>query len=121
MVAPASTYRYGPAGGGIGTPPRAPVAPMPPAHISSAPAAILRRTLRSAWDHEPLLERTRRQLQAEAQRAGIAGATGSYRAAAERTGFALELSRIAGPKETGALAEHFKRAWGKTVDYATMI
>jgi hypothetical protein len=109
MSAPSSTYRYGPAQG-TGSPG---LEALRTALGPSSPSGILRQSMRTAWDH-PILEATRNELQAEAFRAGIAGRTGTYSQAAERTGFARELSRIAGPKETGALAEHFRRAWGKS-------
>jgi hypothetical protein len=112
VAASTSTHRYGPA-----TDPAIPGLDYlrGPAIPSNAPA-ILRRFVLRAWE-EPALEATRVQLQDGAMRAGISGHTGSYAQAAERTGFARELQRISGPRETGALAEHFKRAWGKSVGF----
>lgn len=112
MTASASTYQYGPTGIGGGAT-RAPARSAPIPFAPSDASAVLRRTVRRAWDEEPALERTRRALQREAARAGIAGATGTYGEAARRTGFSDELRRIAGPKEIGALASLYRSAWGQ--------
>ncbi len=115
MVGLSSVHRYGPQAERVQTTQSQAVGPP---GISEA-SKVLRRSIRNAWE-DPALEATRSELQAGAARAGIAGHTGSYARAAEVTGFARELSRLAGPKETGVLAEHFKRAWGKHVDLSPL-
>lgn len=102
------TYSYG-QGAPLSS---SPFLPSPPAtRPRSEPAAVLSVEGRRLWD-TPLFQRQRESLRARASEAGIAGKTGSYASAAERTGFSHELQRIAGPKEVGLLAELYRRSWG---------
>jgi hypothetical protein len=102
------TYSYG-QGATLSS---SPSLPSPTATIPrSEPASVLSVEGRRLWD-TPLFQRQRESLRVMASEAGIAGKTGSYASAAERTGFTRELQRIAGPKEIGPLAELYKRAWG---------
>lgn len=80
---------------------------------------LLSKTVRRAWESEPL-ELQRDILRLSAVQTGIAGRTGSYSQAAERTGFARELQRIAGPKEIGPLAQAYARAWGRPIPVSSM-
>ena len=112
MAAPPATYRYGPTGLGL----EVPAAPPRPVLVPSAsPGAVIRKGMRALWDQEPVLELTRRQLQSEAIRAGIAGRTGTYAQAAQQTGFAAALQQLAGPREVGPLARAYERAWGRPI------
>lgn len=109
-----TTYRYGRYGipslaGELERPVERRFVPLPG---RAAAAGALRQRVRAAWDEEPSLEMTRQALKSEAVRSGIAGTTGSYGEAARRTGFSQALSQIAGPRETGPLAQLYKRAWG---------
>lgn len=60
----------------------------------------------------PVLEPTRRALEIGAVQAGISGRTGSYARVAEVSGFSRMLREVAGPREVGALAQAYRRAWG---------
>jgi hypothetical protein len=111
MAAATATYRYGQAGTVLEAPGPLPQAPSRPAYVPlPTPGGVVRKVLRRAWDEEPILEATRRQLQAGAARAGISGRSGEYGLAAQRTGFSQELARIAQERELDAL---YANAWGK--------
>jgi hypothetical protein len=117
MAAPSGTYRYGPTGLGLEAP--TPV-PRPVLIPAPTPGAMVRRGMRRLWDEEPVMEMTRRQLESEAIRSGIAGRSGSFSRIAAETGYSQALQRLAGPRETGPLAEAYKRAWGRPFGNASM-
>lgn len=109
-----TTYSYSSSGPTPRASPRRPVELPAATTPGSESRAILSKSARRAWETEPL-ELQRDILRLSAIHAGIAGRTGTYAEAAQRTGFARELQRIAGPRELGPLAQAYARAWGKSM------
>lgn len=117
MAAQGTMYRYGPTGPGLEAPTAVPRPVLIPA---PTPSAVVRHGMRKLWDEEPVMELARRQLETGALRTGISGRSGSYSRAAAETGFSQALKQLAGPRETGALAEAYERAWGRPVGDGSM-